>query len=154
MDNSQAPPPHTEGTPVITTHWTQTPEGRKRMAEINKQSAAKRLKTMRAKHKKGGIFQHLTPPQQKAKRAALKSRKMSLAMKKSWADRQEQAPEGPLVNGHASATAYEFPVSMKMRSRGWAKDSLRALAIEGAKVKRAALLQELEMLNMFLGEKQ
>ena len=156
--------------PVAHLHWTQTPEGRKRMSELNKASAAKRLKTMRKKGKKGGgIFQYLTPAQQrahlkkmaagrikaaKAARTAVKRTAVKIA--RESAIRHRQAVE-TLVNGHKgfSGERYqgtEFPSGLKKFPRGIAKENIRAFAIEGAKFRLQQLDQEREVLMMFIGK--
>jgi hypothetical protein len=135
------------------------------MARINKDSTAKRLQTMRKKKKAGGIWQYLTPAQRKAqlkkmqagrkrqrKQQQQQQQQQKQQRKNAWQQRyraaQKLAHSAPL-NGHPSARPTD---RIQMRARGMAKDSFRALAIEGAKVRLQQLEQERQVLIMFIGK--
>jgi hypothetical protein len=170
------PPDVSPVTPVIErtapVHWTQTPEGRKRMAAISRNSAAQRLKTMKKKRKKGGIFQYLTPAQQKVhlkkmqagrKRQQIadqrRTAKAARQQAKTKAEREptsrhRQAVE-TFVNGRFTGERYAgttFPSGLKKYARGIAKDSIRAFAIAGAKLRLQQLEEERDVLIMFIGQ--
>jgi len=118
-------------------HWTQTPEGRARMSELQKKSAKKRLATMRKNRKPWK-----TPKQEQL----AKGSKQSAVMKARWAN--AKAAEA-LVNGQGGPSE-ALSLTTYAKSRKLAAAGIRQLAFDGARVRREWLLRELTVVDMFL----
>ena len=116
-------------------HWTQTPEGRERMRQIQKESAAVRLKNLRAAKKKKS---QITPAGRK---------KLAAAMRARWKNAKASETAPPAAhNGAGEPNALlTYPNSRKLTKAG-----LRQLAFDGARVRREWLLRELTIVDMFL----
>lgn len=134
-------------------HWTQTPEGRERMRAIQQSSAMKqrinRAKKRNAakkkkKEKRGGIFQYLTPAQQKAH-----LKKMAAGRKRQQASDSKRAAKTRAVPP-ASVNGDETPVMVHRGTKVLMRASINALAVEGAQMKLARLRRECEMLEIFI----
>ena len=117
--------------PAKKVHWTQTPEGRKRMSDLQKSSAVKRRisRAKRLNALKRAKKQTVSPVTRK---------KLSALMKARWA----------AVN---SANGDETPLlTHKTKKHALMRASINALAVEGATAKLARLRQECETLEIFI----
>src|SRR5262245_61392265 len=130
-------------------HWTQTPEGRKRMAAIasSKGTQAKRLATLRANG---------TSPGAKKKRhhknLAQHNQNISDGLNRMWAKRRADlaALQNGNGNGHANGFDLATLLALPVYGKTFAKESVRLFAVKGAKETLVELDQLRERLVVFI----
>jgi|SRR5262245_7837794 len=133
-------------------HWTQTPEGRKKMSEAQLASNARRRAaagvTMTKAEAREAAPKKRGRPWNYGKK--MPPRKMTAATRQAIVDglkaRRERLAE-MAANGHTPET----PI-LKTYGKSLVKADMRRYAIMGMKIERAELLQRLETLNMAIGK--
>jgi len=121
-------------------HWTQKPENKERLiAQMKRAAAIKRTQTKKKKTKKKAAKKTKTHRHSLADR-----KKIALAMRASHA-RRKMAIDA--LNGHVQLTGIPM---LPMKGTRLAKAALHTLALDGARLRLAALEQEREVLIIFL----
>jgi len=124
-------------------HWTQKPENRERLIAQMKRANAIRLSRTKKKTKKKKHTKKTTA--HKSHRLSVANRKkIAAGMRASYARRKLAADA---LNGHVQLTG--IPMLPRKGNR-FARAALHTLALDGARLRLAALEQEREVLIIFL----